>query len=105
MSAILPIEQLIDFLKEIASAPRGDFLRLCHKIEALPRITMSEAGDCAVMLASAAKILARQLYHANAINEQEMRAMCRSICAVLQNELNAADEARRRPRRYYSDVG
>ena len=54
----------IEFLRGAAQAPQSELPSYARAADDLPRVPVSEAGDCAAMLASTGRGLVRQMHRA-----------------------------------------
>lgn len=89
MTDTAPLEQLIDLLAKLARAPRANWYLYVAAIRTVRPIKIIVAGDCTMLLASAAITYARQMERASSINENELRGVAMSMSVILANELAA----------------
>lgn len=90
------VAAMIDGLTRMARAPRSEWLKIAHEIEAAPRLMTADGGIQAVNIASAARILAPTFAHVCPENEEEVRGMATALAAMLANEREARGKQWRR---------
>lgn len=96
MSGRLPVEIMIEKLATMARAPREDWLRLSHEIEAVKLNSVLKGGAVANMIGISIKGLARQMQYAHPINDTELRGILLACATVMQNEVDLAATAPKR---------
>lgn len=91
MSVAGDIQQVAFGLYDLSQQPRDVWLATAHRIEEI-RLSggVIERLPAAVMLASGAKAIARQMPYAHASNETELRGVALALSTILLNELSGA---------------
>lgn len=85
------IEAMIGKLKQMAEAPRSEWLKLSHQAEALAVVKLGSPAPIELQLtAAAAKGVARQMPHSAQINETEFRGVAQALAAILKNGMDLA---------------
>ncbi len=86
MSLLTPLQGMVEKLRRMAHADRGQWLAIAHEIEGAPRALTSEGGIQAVNFVSAARILASTAAHAAAESEADLRGILLALSNAIENE-------------------
>jgi hypothetical protein len=79
----------IDYLRAAAIAPAHELASYGRGVEQMTRVTTSEAGEAASLLAASARGALRQLAHVTPETAKHLRDVCAAFAAALASEAEA----------------